>query len=751
MTVSSSQEINITLPEQNVVTFNVTDGITGNPVSGAKVAFNGYSKGCARNVNYIPFAGAINPTCLSWPTGYSSTELGTNASGQLSLAVLDDSLLTDNNYSFLVTTPGADGTTMAVQVSPTQSMTVNVVTNPPVVISGTVYLSDGVTTVSGAPVKWVTDGEYTGINHDDATTSVTDSNGSYSLEVPPGASGKLLVVTSRSPNRSAPTSPQIPWGLQAGGGLVADESKTVNIRLPKQNLLTFKVTEYASDDPIANATIEFSGYSKQCTSAEYVPFEGATSPTCITWPGGYAHSEPVTNASGEAVVAVFDDSIMSDNNYTWVVSHPFDSARVARVSIAPTTSGVVNVGMPGTPSQPEQPEATALTEEVELSWTEPWNGGAYIDYYKVWVSLNADGPFNLVTAGSCAGNIDPELRSCVVSGLTAGVTYYFAVIAHNIVGYSDLSLAVASVPNAATKFQSKTPTPSISGLAEVGKTITAVPGTWDSGATVSYQWFANGAPISGQNTNKFLVLPANAGQVITVEVTSRKPNFEKASRTSIGSIATWPITVNLVNISGSPLPGEMLIAQTSPLLVNENITYEWLRDGLALDGTNQPFYEVTTADLGSDISVRIASLNISTLPTSALVSTLEVVGEKSLLSPSEPRELLTAAPQERRPRWFVQRNLKVFTSGATSITKAMKALIKNQVESNPTADKFICTGIRREGGSMAENIMVRKRAKAACDYAKSLNPELSIWYQSKVTKAPSYVGRVLLVAKGLER
>jgi hypothetical protein len=71
------------------------------------------------------------------------------------------------------------------------------------------------------------------------------------------------------------------------------------------------------------------------------------------------------------------------------------------------------------------------------------------------------------------------------------------------------------------------------------------------------------------------------------------------------------------------------------------------------------------------------------------------------------------------------------------------------VDENPTADKFICTGIRREGGTRAENIMIRLRAKAACDYAKELNPELSTWYQSKVTKADSYVGRVLLIARGI--
>lgn len=41
--------------------------------------------------------------------------------------------------------------------------------------------------------------------------------------------------------------------------------------------------------------------------------------------------------------------------------------------------------------------------------------------------------------------------------------------------------------------------------------------------------------------------------------------------------------------------------------------------------------------------------------------------------------------------------------------------------------------------------MVRLRAKAACDYALELNPELSTWYQSKVTKAPNFAGRVLMV------
>jgi hypothetical protein len=45
------------------------------------------------------------------------------------------------------------------------------------------------------------------------------------------------------------------------------------------------------------------------------------------------------------------------------------------------------------------------------------------------------------------------------------------------------------------------------------------------------------------------------------------------------------------------------------------------------------------------------------------------------------------------------------------------------------------------------NIMVRKRAKAACDYARQLNPSLSTWYQNKPTQARSYAGKVLLTVK----
>jgi M6 family metalloprotease-like protein len=94
-----------------------------------------------------------------------------------------------------------------------------------------------------------------------------------------------------------------------------------------------------------------------------------------------------------------------------------------------------------------------------------------------------------------------------------------------------------------------------------------------------------------------------------------------------------------------------------------------------------------------------------------------------------------------------QKTLSVFSGSTTTLTSTLRAEVKAAVDANPYAEKFICTGIRLEGQPMSLNIVVRKRAKAACDYAKELNPALSTWFQNKPTKAATYNGKVLLTIK----
>ena len=59
-------------------------------------------------------------------------------------------------------------------------------------------------------------------------------------------------------------------------------------------------------------------------------------------------------------------------------------------------------------------------------------------------------------------------------------------------------------------------TPTISGTASFGKTLTAAPGTWKPAPTVAYRWHLDGVPVSGAG-KKTWTLPASAvGKKVTV-------------------------------------------------------------------------------------------------------------------------------------------------------------------------------------------------------------------------------------------
>ena len=113
--------------------------------------------------------------------------------------------------------------------------------------------------------------------------------------------------------------------------------------------------------------------------------------------------------------------------------------------------------------------------------------------------------------------------------------------------------------------------------------------------------------------------------------------------------------------------------------------------------------------------------------------------------------------------WFQNINLGAFS--ATSLGTGARDKVSNLVSHKYLEDgvwmqrdsevtKFICTGIYREGASAAEKLAARKKAKLACDTAAKLdtdaNSQVSFFYQTKPTKAASYVGKVLVTVKGIK-
>ena len=93
----------------------------------------------------------------------------------------------------------------------------------------------------------------------------------------------------------------------------------------------------------------------------------------------------------------------------------------------------------------------------------------------------------------------------------------------------------AKTSKATAKVAAKTlsgATPTISGTLRVGSTVTAHKGSWTSGTTRTYQWYANGVALKGA-TKYTLVIPSSAlGKQLSVKVTGRKAGYTTLSRTS---------------------------------------------------------------------------------------------------------------------------------------------------------------------------------------------------------------------------
>lgn len=78
--------------------------------------------------------------------------------------------------------------------------------------------------------------------------------------------------------------------------------------------------------------------------------------------------------------------------------------------------------------------------------------------------------------------------------------------------------------------------PAISGVAQVGQTLTAWEGVWSQAATFTYQWEADGAPISGATSKTYVPVVGQIADVITVVVTATN-SAGNASAESVGTAA----------------------------------------------------------------------------------------------------------------------------------------------------------------------------------------------------------------------
>jgi murein DD-endopeptidase MepM/ murein hydrolase activator NlpD len=163
---------------------------------------------------------------------------------------------------------------------------------------------------------------------------------------------------------------------------------------------------------------------------------------------------------------------------------------------------------------------------------------------------------------------------------------------------------------AAPAVLSPTPTPTISGTAAVGQTLTAVPGTWGPApVTLTYQWYRGSTAISGATATTYQVQTADVGSTLKVSVTGSKDGYPSVTMTSANTATVAGLTLSPTptpTISGTAAVGQTLTAVPGtwgPAPVT--LTYQWYRGSTAISGATATTYQVQTADVGSTLKVSV--------------------------------------------------------------------------------------------------------------------------------------------------
>jgi len=215
---------------------------------------------------------------------------------------------------------------------------------------------------------------------------------------------------------------------------------------------------------------------------------------------------------------------------------------------------------------------------------------------------------------------------------TVGLTVTVAVTGAKD-GYADLTKNSAPSAVIAPGDLSSTPTPTISGTPKVATTLTAVPGIWDAGVTLTYAWFVDGDVVAGATGSTYAVRTIDEGYSIKVIVTGTKAGYVTVAAPSAASALVTPgslVKTPQPTITGTKTAvGATLVAVAGSWDSSTALTYQWYANGKVITGATKFWYTPTAAELGKTLQVAVTGTKTHFHSVSkASASTAKIVAGK---------------------------------------------------------------------------------------------------------------------------
>lgn len=196
------------------------------------------------------------------------------------------------------------------------------------------------------------------------------------------------------------------------------------------------------------------------------------------------------------------------------------------------------------------------------------------------------------------------------------------------------SLPVGPVQAATEPEISPAPNPEIVGDPIVGVRLETTLGTWATGTTRTFQWYRDGEPIEGATNRAYVPKGTDLGGEITFTVTGVLDGHRVTVRSSAptepvaeGAFTTPSATLKTDRMASEPRVGdEMRAVHGAWGPAAEAWTYQWYRDGVAIDDATQEYYTVTVDDLGASLAAEITGTRLGYATATATSAPSGTVG-----------------------------------------------------------------------------------------------------------------------------
>ena len=247
-----------------------------------------------------------------------------------------------------------------------------------------------------------------------------------------------------------------------------------------------------------------------------------------------------------------------------------------------------------------------------------------------WAPTGADLTYQWKASGKVIAGATGKTFTATTA--EAGKTLSFTVTGEKE-RYTTVAKKSAETKAVTQKFTT-TVTPVITGVAGVGKTLTANPGVWTPTATsYLYQWYASGKAIAKATKSTYKIPSTLYGKTITVRVTGKRATTSSVLKMSAATIkVTKAFTKTVVpTVTGSSVVGGVLTATPkawSPAALKT--AFQWYRNGVAISGATAKTYTTQSADAGAKITVTTTGTRTFFTPTAVSSA---AVGPLTLPSP----------------------------------------------------------------------------------------------------------------------